>query len=204
MISLKRLGAAVIAVVLAACATEPGDNQLPEPDLSLDPRALVEPHVLFMCGKWVDGTPPLDSKILVDVAFIRLTLADPYAAPTTGDIATIKRHGGQVLYKFHVRAVRAFVPTASIPALEKEAGVNLIFRVSDPRRYDWLTGVGYRKSYPLAQGAERFRQLGGRVDYQYTSINTLSGLIPDRSLSQLRADGNTEYVEGEAGFPNCF
>ena len=194
----------VLALLIMSCATEPSDYELPEPDLSLDQAALVEPRVLFMCDGWVDGSPPLDIKIFVDVSFVRRTLDDPYAAPTKGDLATISRHGGQVVYKFHSRAIRAFMPTASIPQLGNEPSVNLIFRVANVRRYDWISGVMFRKSYPLAQGAERFRELGGRVEYQYTSINAVSGLLPDRSLSTLRADPNVEHVESLEGFPNRF
>lgn len=203
---LTRAGAGFCPVLLiaVACATEPLEYSLPERNRSLDPKALVEPQVLFMCGKWVDGAAPSDAKIFVDVAFVRRSLDEPANHPTQADMNAVKRHGGQIAYKFHVRAVRAWIATSDIPGLEKERDVNLIFRVSDPSRYDWITGIGYRKPYTIAEGATRVRELGGRVDYTYNSINALSGLMPDESIATMMGDRFVDYIEGEEGFPNCF
>ena len=192
-------------MVLVACATEPLDYDLPEPDNSLDPQALsATPRVIFMCDKWVDGASPSEPKVFLDVSFLRRGEDDEYKRPTSSDIALVKRHGAQVVYQFHVRAVRIWIPTANVPALGKEDEVNLILRVPNLRRYDWLVGAAYQPSYSLSAGTARFAELGGRVDRTYTSFNGLTGMLPDRSIAELRADPSTLWVEGQEGFENCF
>jgi hypothetical protein len=196
---------AFIILSVASCTTEPIDYDLPEPDTSLDPQALSAiPHVIFMCDRWVDGAAPSNPKIFLDVSFIRRGEDDEYEHPTLSDIALVKRHGAQIVHQFHVRAVRIWIPTANVPALGREDDVNLILRVTNLRRYDWLVGAAYRPTYSLSSAVTRFAELGGRVDRTYTSFNGLSGMLPDRSIAELRADASTLWVEGQEGFENCF
>lgn len=187
-----------------ACSwlTEPGGYRLPDPDLSLDPAALQQPKLLYLCGAWVDGTPPPEENTLIDVSFNRPGLEYPGDRPTSAHLATVRNHGGQVLYQFHFPAARVRIPTRNIPALALD--VLGVFKVADPRRYDWNAAVGYRLPYSYKEGEVRYEELGGRVDYRWDFINAISGLIPDRSAAVLRNDPNVTYVSSEVPFPYCY
>lgn len=193
-------------VLTSACSlfTEPLGYDLPDPDPSLDQAALVAPRLLYGCGEWLNGPRPEDEKILVDVSFVWNYLDDPADRPTSTQLAALKRHGGQVLYTFNFPAVRAWVATSEISALDDELAVEALFRVANPRRYDWKAGVGYRRPYSYQDGAIRYEELGGRVDFRFDVINAISGLIPDRSAAVLRQDRNVDHVESAASIPNCF
>lgn len=193
-------------VLLSGCSflTEPLGYDLPDPDLSLDPTALVQPRLLYGCGEWLNGPRPDDEKILVDVSFVRPTLKDPEDRPTATHLAALKRHGGQVLYTFQFPAVRAWIATDDIPGLDAEIAVESLFRVANPRRYDWNASVGYIGQYSYKDGATRFAELGGRVDYRFDVINAISGLIPDRSSAVIRGGRNVDYMVSAVPYPNCF
>lgn len=194
-------------VLLSACSlfTEPLGYDLPDPDLSLDSAALQQPYLIYGCGRWIDGGPPLDEKIFVDVAFLRPNLGEePDDRPTARHLAALARHGGKVAYKFQFPAVRAWIATKDIPGLAGDKAVNSVFRVANLRRYDWNASIGYRSPYSFKDGAIRFEELGGRVDYRFNVINAIAGLMPDRSAAILRRDSNVDHVESQPPFPNCF
>jgi hypothetical protein len=197
-------GAVVFA--LSACATEPLDYLLPEPDLSLDPAALAQPRLMYACGTWLYGDKPTEAKVFVDVSFDRRLQSDVYDHPTSRHIAAVERHGGKIVYKFHFPAARVWIATDSIPALASEVPVRGVLRIADLRRYDWNAGVGYIKPYTYQEGITRYVELGGKVDFVFNTINGISGLIPDRSIGALRSDPRVAYVESGAPYanPECF
>jgi hypothetical protein len=185
---------------VVACATEPLDYRLPDPDLSLDPAALSEPVGMYACDSWIYGSEPLEEKVFVDVSFDRRTLSDPDDHPTSRHLEAVTKHGGQVVYKFHFPAARVWIKTSEIPALSKEESVRLVFRIPNLRRYDWPAGAGFIKPYTYQQGAVRYAQLGGRVNVLLDQINYVSGVIPDRSVPELRRDEHVEYVVSSAPY----
>ena len=190
---------------IVACATEPLDYTLPDPDFSLDPAALSKPAPMYACGSWINGPEPSEEKVFVDVSFDRGTESDPDDHPTDRHLAAVTRHGGEIVYKFHFPVARVWIKTNEIPALSKEAPVLLVFRIPNLRRYDWQAGAGFIKPYSYKQGATRYAQLGGRVDLVFDQFNSISGLIPDRSVSELRRDEHVDYVESSAPYqdPEC-
>lgn len=199
--------ALVLACALAAISgcswlTESTGYKLPDPDLSLDPAALQQPKLIYLCGGWVSGAPPVEENILVDVSFNRPGPEYPDDRPTSAHLAVVRKHGGEVLYQFHFPAVRAWIPSRNIPALSLD--VVGVFKVADPRRYDWNAAVGYRLPYSYREGEVRYNELGGRVDYRFDVTNSIAGLLPDRSAVVLRNDPNVTYVESGAPFPYCF
>jgi hypothetical protein len=190
---------------LFACATEPVEYSLPDPDLSLSPAALARFNLIYACGSWVNGPQPSEEKVFVDVSFDRRTAADPDDRPTSRHLVAVANHGGQVVYKFNFPAVRVWIKTSEIPGLSREESVIAVLRVSNLRRYDWPAAVGFIAPYSYQQGASRYAELGGRVDYVFSSINGISGVIPDRSIPELRRDVRVEYVASRAPFadPDC-
>lgn len=199
------LGFILSLALLSACSllTEPLGYDLPDPDLSLNPAALEPQNIIYGCGRWI-GDPPVEEKIFVDIAFLRPDLdEEPEDRPSPRHLAALARYGGKVAYKFHFPAVRAWIATKDIPGLAGDRAVNSVFRVANLRRYDWTASVGYRGDYSYRDGAIRFAELGGRVDYQFDVINAIGGLIPDRSAAVLRQDRNVDHVASQPPFPNC-
>jgi len=178
---------------------------LPDPDLTLNPAALSEPVGIYACGEWVNGPQPVEEKIFVDVSFDRRSPSDPDDHPTSRHLAAVTRHGGEVVYKFHVPAARVWIKTGEIPALTREEPVQAVLRIPNLRRYDWRAAVGFIAPYSYQQGAARYGELGGRVDLVFDRINGISGLIPDRSISELRRDARVEYIANHAPYidPEC-
>lgn len=180
--------------------TEPKGYDLPDRDYSLDPARVVQPEPLYGCGVWVDGKPQVDEKIFADIAFVRRELEDPYDAPYPRHIEIVKRHGGQIVHRFNVPAVRAWISTARIESLAAERDVLVIFKVANLRRYDVAVFVGYNEPYSYVEGAIRFAQLGGRVGSTYNSFNSLFGILPDQAIPVLRNSPHVEYVEDAGWF----
>lgn len=190
------LAVAFLSAIGCSGSTAPVGFTLPDPDPSLDPAALVSPTLLFVCNSWVGNTPPTEKSLFVDIFFGQRSADDPDDRPRSASIDAVERHGGQIVYRFHFPAVRAWMEASEIPALVKEGGVNVVFRVTNPRRYDWATFVGYKKPYSYLDGTARFEELGGRVTSSYNSINAIFGLIPDRSVTALRREAAVDYVSG--------
>jgi hypothetical protein len=153
---------------------------------------------MYGCNQWQNGDRPSQEKVFVDVAFGRSGPEAPDDHPTKEQIAVVTKHGGDIVYKFHVPAVRAWIATSEIPALSKE--VQIIFRVANLRRYDWAIGVGYVRPYSYKDGEIRYVQLGGQVNVRFDVINGISGVLPDRSVRTLRDDPNVDYVESRAPY----
>jgi hypothetical protein len=190
--------AAVLLIAGCSDSTAPLGVDIPPPDTSLDPAALVAPTLIWGCDGWV-GAPLTGNNILVDVSFVRRDIDDPDDHPYATHLNAVARHGGQVVYKFHFPVARVWISPADIPALGRESVVNGIFRVNDARRHDWIVGAGFRLPYSYIDGAVRYAQLGGRVDFKWSSTNGIAGLLPDASATALRKSIGVEYVESMAG-----
>jgi hypothetical protein len=195
----------MLCVVLGACATEPLDYTLPDPDPSLDPAALSKPVAMYACGEWVNGGQPPEEKVFVDVSFDRRSPSDPDDHPTSRHLAAVTKHGGEVVYKFNVPAARVWIKTSEIPALSREEPVIIVLRIPDLRRYDWQAAAAFIAPYSYHEGAARYAQLGGRVDFVFDQFNMISGIMPDRSIPELRRDAHVGFVASQAPYPdpNC-
>ena len=187
----------LIGAAISGCSsiTDPKSYELPERDYSLDPSALVAPNLIYACRGWAGPKVTGNEKIFVDVAFGRGRLEDPDDRPSLSHIAAVEKHAGTVVYKFHFPVARVWIAPSRIPELGNESGVIAIYAVTNLRRYDWFVGVGYEKPYSYLDGATRYAEIGGRVDYKWNSINAISGLLPDLSATVLRQDAGVDYVE---------
>lgn len=201
------VGAAVLA---ASCADPTGpidDFELPEPDLSLDPDRLVvgdyiaTPCAFGMRGDRLNHLRDRHEWALVDIYFGRGSADEPREGPTWTDIALVASHGGRVLYRFNVPAVRARIVLARIPDLVEEGFWITVREVPDATRYDVPSlSVGFAR--PLRDAdVHLYVGLGGRVEYRWDLIDALSGVLPDRSIPVLRARSDVVYVE--AGGVGC-
>ena len=202
----------------AACSnpTQPGtgggdDFELPEPDLSLDlGRLSVGEYIATHCafeirGNRLDHLRGQNEWALVDVYFGRGSPEGPWDGPTATDIKLVTAHGGRVLYRFNVPAVRARIILSKIPDLVEEGRVT-VRDVPDATRYDVPSlSVGFTR--PLRDSEVGWRSmsvvdlyvsLGGRVDYH--SFNALSGVLPDRSIPVLRIRPDVTYVQAGGVF----
>ncbi len=191
-------------VLVSACVgvSGPNDYELPEADPNLDPAALQEPHLIYGCGQW-SPEAPAGEKLFVDIAFIRRDEDDPKDQPSNHHLAILTKYGGEVAYKFHFPAVRAWISRAAIPGLAADKDVYSVMRIADLRRYDWYAIVGYRSRGAFNAGLRNFAELGGRIKYNFEPINAISGLIPDPSVAILWKSPDVQYVEFSGPIPLC-
>lgn len=179
--------------------TAPDDFQLPEPDLSLDPSRLsVGDYIATPCafGLYGDRLIHLRDRhewALVDVYFGR-GASGPPDGPTASDIDLVAKHGGRVLFSFNVPAVRARIILSRIPDLVKNGFWVTVRDVPDPTRYDVPLSVGLTRALEDSD-VEQFATLGGRVEYRFNSIRSLSGVLPNQSIPTLRSRSDVRYVE---------
>jgi hypothetical protein len=182
-------------IASAACGTTPtSDVKLPPEDQSLDPSRVVEPAVLYACGAWWQAQPG-DERVVIDLAF-----NVPGAVSPPAHLLELVRGEASVLYTFRFAAVRIWVSTAAIPTLVTRIAATgtgaAAYRAPDLARYDWRVIVGYRANHPVSEADEtRFAQLGGRVEHRLEGVNQLIGIIPNRSLSSLRAEPGVAVVD---------
>lgn len=192
----------------AACsdATAPIDDfELPAPDTSLDAdRLVIGEYLATPCAfeKFGNGLVELRDReewALVDVFFGRMSASDPLDRATEEDLDLIRAHGGRTLHVFNVRAVRARMLLSRIPDLVGPDRLGekhwiAVRDVPDATRYDLEIGVGFRRPLNDAD-TDLIEELGGRVTHRFDFINGLSGLLPDRSVPELRANPDVSYVE---------
>jgi hypothetical protein len=174
--------------------------QLPPPDTSLAPdRLVVGSYIATPCELGIRGNQfahlrGRDEWALVDVFFGRSTEAGPWGAPTAHDIALVTAHGGRVLYRFHIPAVRARMVLSRIPDLVGAGEWITVREVPDPTRYDLELSVGFTR--PLTDAdVEDFVRLGGRVTYAWDFINALAGILPDRSIPAYQERADVAWVQ---------
>jgi hypothetical protein len=199
---IRAIVAVGFATSLAVACHEPaapGDTfELPEPDRSLDPERLrVGDYLATPCafGAYGNGLAHLrvrHDRALVDI-FFGQTAARPQAEPTWKDVALVAAHGGRVLYRFKVPAVRARIVLSRIPDLVSPRRWVTVREVPDSTRYDVPLTLGF--SRPLqSSDIELISNLGGRVDLRLDLINAVSVVVPDRSIPVLRERADVTYL----------
>lgn len=197
--------AGVILVLTAGCADAtspalPVDRyELPDPDPSLDPDRLTigeliaTPCAFGLYGDRLVDLLDRDEWALVDVFFGGRSPSDEWTGPTENDVDLVESHGGRVLYRFNVPAVRARILLSRLPGLVEDGFWITVRDVPDETRYDVEILTGLTRTLGAAD-IDRFTGLGGRVMHRWSSINGLGGILPDRSIPAWR-DGPVEYVE---------
>lgn len=81
-----------------------------------------------------------------------------------------------------------------VPELIRASDWATVRDVPDASRFDVRLTVGFRRPVTDAD-VERFAELGGRVDYRFTSFPALSGALPDRSIPAYQADPDVTWIE---------
>lgn len=203
--------AVILTTVSGIACTDPtaplDDFEMPEADLSLDPNRLsvgeliATPCAFGIHGNRLDHLRNRHEWVLLDVFFGRASAEGPWNGPTASDIDLVTSQAGRVLYQFNVPAVRARILLSRVPDLVEEGFWITVRDVPDPTRYDVPSlSVGF--SRPLLDAdVELYVSLGGRVEHRFEFINALSGILPDRSIPDLRDHSDVEYVE--AGSVAC-
>lgn len=191
----------VLAVALAGAAcTEPtrvsASLLVPAQDTTLDPARLAVGDPLYSCGVW-QAAPPAAARLTVDIVFGN-KLAALVDRPSSVDLALIQSHGGEVLYQFHLPAVRASIAGGEIAKLASAGNVATALTVKDLRRYD-LRVLAIFARPPTAADSAAFAALGGKLTENGGSPRALSGLLPDRSIPALRARAGIAEVKTYAG-----
>ena len=206
ILSILAIGTGVTFAAACSNPTQPGtgpvdDFELPEPDLSLDPGRLsvgeyIATHCAFAIrGNRLDHLRGRNEWALVDVYFGRGSPEGPWDGPTETDIKLVTAHGGRVLYRFNVPAVRARMILSKIPDLVEEGFSITVRDVPDVTRYD-VPSLSVAFTRPLRDSdVDLYVSLGGRVDYRWDFINALSGVLPDRSIPVLRSRPDVTYVQ---------
>ena len=186
----------IILAIALACSDPHAPYELPAPDPSLDPGALRIGAVYYRCGQW-RVTPPPEDHVLVDVFFGRRNEQDPPDRPLDDHLSAAEAHGAFVLFQFDFPAIRAWIQTDSIPSLSDRGYFVSVHEVPDPRRYDWLAGVGY--DHAVAPGDEaRITELGGLIRRRFEALNQLEVQLPNRSFAELRATSGVLFVEASS------
>ena len=189
----------------AACsdvaAPIPSDDfELPAPDTSLDPdRLVIGEYIATPCafGQFGNGLTHLRDRVewaLVDVHFGRASASDPADGPKEEDLNLVRAHGGRILHVFNVPAARVRILLSRIPGVVLEGNWVTVREVPDMTRYDLELFVGFHSELEDAH-LELVAELGGRVTHRYELINAVAAIVPDRSIPELRANHEVEYVE---------
>lgn len=173
--------------------SSPDPPDLPDPDLSLDPGTLVIGPIL---ATYCSDNPELVGRkdwAVVDVFFGLNGPGDPVDGPLPGDEKVVRAHGGVVLYRFNIPAVRAWLRVGRIPDVVR-AGAQMVREVPDLSRYDVSVIFGYQGSLaPEDDGP--FTALGGKITHRFSSFGGMAGTFPDPSIPELGAMPAVTYVE---------
>ena len=195
-ISFYRL--AVLAALTACSDPNAPPYRLPDPDPSLDPASIRIGLVLYRCDEWIQPKPAAE-RVVVDVFFGRRTDQDPADRPLPEHLGLIRAEGGSPLFSFNFPAVRALVPTSSIPSLHDRWPFLSVHTVPDERRYDWRATSAYDQ--PISEpDLERISVLGGRVLEHLEALNMLVIQLPNSSFPALRSSTNVLFAEASGQF----
>lgn len=188
---------AAAALLLGACSDatlplQPAPN-LPEPDASLDPAAVVIGQYIATPCNANEHLRGSREWALVDIFFSRRSDSEPVDGPQDHHLSAVTARGGVVLHRFNVPAVRAWMPLREVPVLIDRGHWISVRDVPNPRRYDLIVIASYTSPVEDAD-VDRFQSLGGQIKSRYNVIPAIAGIIPDASLPELRAQPRTEQV----------
>jgi hypothetical protein len=203
--TLRGMAMVAAAVIAAGCAdlVLPAPAlDLPDPDPSLDPARLsVGDYIATPCGlNRPDGFAELEARdewALVDVYFGRASEHGPWGAPTSDDVRLVQRHGGHVVHRYNIPAVRAHMNLSRIPAMVADGFWVTVRDVPDASRYDVPLSIGFDR--PLTdEDLARFVEAGGRIDYRWDFIDAIAGVLPDRSIPLFQERDDVAWVQAES------
>jgi hypothetical protein len=201
MLGVSMVTAAIIAVACADLVLPAPEFNLPDPDPSLDPaRLAVGDYIATPCGlNRPDGFAHLEGRdewTLVDVYVGRASEAGPWGAPTADDVRLVQRHGGHVVHRYNIPAVRAHMNLSRIPAMVADGFWVTVRDVPDASRYDVPLSIGFDR--PLTdEDLVRFVQAGGRIDYRWDFIDAIAGVLPDRSIPLFQERDDVVWVQAD-------
>ena len=121
--------------------------------------------------------------VVLDIVFLESDTL-PHRAPSDADLAVIAAVEGEVLYRYHLRAVRARMPAQRVPELNRK--VNAAYYVPTPGRHDLRVLINYTRP-PTEDDKARLAQLGGRVLTSMLLGNGVVAVLPDDAMRQLWA-----------------
>lgn len=138
--------------------------------------------------------------MVVDVFYSRMLPNDPVSHPQDTHRRRVLAQQGEILHIFQLPAFRVRVRAENIPKLSEGDSV-FVFEVLNVRRYDWSVNVIYREGVRFDSTDEAvFARLGGRITHRLDAANVLIGLIPDRSIPELRRHARVHIVEANGRF----
>jgi hypothetical protein len=189
---------AAVGLAAGACADATLPHRplpdLPERDTSLDPAAaVVGQYIATPCDRNLHLRGSTEWA-LVDIFFSRRSESEPVTGPQDHHLRAVAARGGVVVHRFHVPAVRAWMPLREVPELVARGFWVSVRDVPDPRRYD-LPVIAMHVTSVEDADVDRFQRLGGQVKKRFTVIPAVFGIIPDASIPELRASTRTEQVE---------
>lgn len=198
MLRFTRLAAATVFLLGATACDDPVRSEtpayrLPPPDQSLDPDALVLGDIIATRCRRNEQLLSRREWAVVDIFFGRRSERDPLTGPQPEHLRAVSARGGIVLHRFNIPAVRAYIQLSRIPELVANEFWVTVREVPDPRRYDLQVLVGYVSSVQESD-LELFRRLGGRITYRFSIMDGIAGVLPDRSIPELRASARTRHV----------
>jgi hypothetical protein len=126
----------------------------------------------------------------------------PTDGPSASHVELVAEHGGEVVHRFHVPVVRAWLRGSAIPDLLRDSGPITIHEVIEPSRHDVSATVWFAEPLPyldfrplqeLGARVKRLRHYGG-LDVHGAGID-----IPDRSIPVLRGWPEVEDVRTSGG-----
>lgn len=208
-----RASFALLAWLAAGCGLlQPSSVvELPDEDLSLDPRDLRIGPLAYACNQWLGGRRPEADTLVVDIFFnfVNGGIEQPGEVavdrPVMADRRLIEKAGGVILKTFNLAGVRAWFPTDSIPAFQADPRQPLVRRVPDLRRYDARVIILYRRNDQWPEDSLEIVRLGGLVSFpmQLPGPASASAFLPNRSLPVLRNNRNVAEVRVSWGLPTC-
>lgn len=182
----------------AGPATITDDYELPLADASLDPdRLTLGRYIATPCAfRWSGGDGLADFHDRHELETVDIFFGNAqWDGPTREDLRFVESHGGRVLHRFNVRAVRVRIQLSRIPDLVRTGDWITVRDVPDPSRYDIPSlGVGFARDLRESD-IEHFVRLGGQVTHRLPNIRVIFGHLPDISVPAVRALPGIRFVE---------
>jgi hypothetical protein len=188
----------------SACADVAGPNETGEPppapaaDSALPAvgALLATPCDVGTWGPGLDALRRRGETALVDIVFGRPWSEEPHAGPSADEVGLVEAHGGKVLHRFHVPAVRARIALARVPALVSGEAWVFVRQVPDAASQGVVVVVDHGVAAGEAEVAA-FEALGGRVLERHAGHPLLVGILPDEAIPALRASLGAGRVSAE-------